>query len=112
MNEPTTETYSEADGTLNVSVRAGTLVLENTTSALVGYVAMDSTMMMAALFPPGGLNPPTLEPGSQTVLPFESITGYSAETTVASVLWWTYSPDPDGTTDPDGFVHSTDVRLR
>ncbi len=98
-------------GTLQATVANGTVTLRNTTEFVVGYMVIDKDMMTIALFPPCGATCPTLVQGAQVSFKYSQIGGYTARSTEANVLWWTYMRAADGTLRPTGGTQVTPIKL-
>lgn len=98
-------------GTLEATANRPTLLLRNTTEFVVGYMVVDKEQIVVAMYPPCGAQCPKLAQGEQLMLPYGSISGYSAKSTEAIVMWWTYVRGADNTLQPNGAVQTRRVRL-
>lgn len=98
-------------GTLEATANRPNLILRNTTEFVVGYMVVDKEQMVVALYPPCGAQCPKLAQGEQLMLPYTSIGGYTAKSTEAVVMWWTYVRGADNTLQPSGAVQTRHVRL-
>ncbi len=98
-------------GTLEVKAQRPNLTLRNTTELVVGYMVVDKDEMVIALYPPCNTQCPTLVQGASVQVPYSQISGYTAQSTEAVVMWWTYRRQADGSLRPEGAVQTTRIRL-
>jgi hypothetical protein len=98
-------------GTLEVKAQRPTLTLRNTTELVVGYMVVDKDQMVIALYPPCNTQCPTLAQGASVQVPYSQIGGYTAQSTEAIVMWWTYRRQADGSLRPESAVQTTRIRL-
>lgn len=100
-------------GTLEAKVdrAAKTLSLRNTTEFEVGYLVVEKETMTVALFPPCSNTCPLLVQGATATVPYNSITGYSAQAKEARVMWWTLRRNADGSRTPQGGVNTISITL-
>lgn len=98
-------------GTLEARAARPTLTLRNTKEFVVGYMVVDKDQATIALYPPCGQNCPTLKQGESAAVPYTAISGYTAASREARVMWWKYIRRSDGSMAPDGGVQTTIVRL-
>ncbi|HYW33099.1 MAG TPA: hypothetical protein VE869_16480 [Gemmatimonas sp.] len=98
-------------GTLEARAARPTLTLRNTTEFMVGYMVVDKDQATIALYPPCGQNCPTLKQGESVGVSYTAISGYTATSREARVMWWKYIRRADGSMAPDGGVQTTIVRL-
>ncbi len=98
-------------GTLDVTAVRPTITLRNSTEFVVGYLVVDKNQMVVALYPPCGQQCPTLVQGAQVGIPYSSVSGYTAESREATVMWWTYTREADGSLKATGGVQTKTVRL-
>lgn len=98
-------------GTLEVSAARPNLVLRNTTEFVVGYMVVDKDQMVIALYPPCNASCPLLVQGASVSVPYSAISGHTAASREAVVMWWKYVRRADGTLTPDGGMQSVNVRL-
>lgn len=98
-------------GTLEAKAARPTLTLRNTTEFVVGYMVVDKDQAVVALYPPCGQNCPTLRQGESIALSYTAISGYTAASREARVMWWKYVRRADGSLTPEGGVQTVNVRL-
>ena len=81
--------------------------------SLIGYsVGMALyVLMVVALYPPCGDRCPQLVQGASVQVPYSAISGYTAASREAVVMWWKYVRRADGTLAPEGGMQSVNVRL-
>lgn len=98
-------------GTLEAKAARPVLTLRNTTEFVVGYMVVDKDQLVVALYPPCGQNCPTLVQGASASVNYGSISGYTAASREATVMWWKYVRRADGSLQPEGGVQTINVRL-
>lgn len=109
--DPTSPNQGIVAGTLEVTAANSTLTLRNTTESIVGYMVVDKDQMVVALFPPCGSQCPTLAQGTTATVNYSNISGYTSKSTVAIVMWWTYTRAADGSLQAQGGVQSKRITL-
>ena len=98
-------------GTLEATAAKPTLTLKNGTEFQVGYMVVDKDQMVVAMYPPCGDNCPKLAQGAQVAIPYTNIGGYTNASTEATVMWWTYTRQADGSLKATGAVQTKNIRL-
>lgn len=88
----------EAAGRLQVSRDPPRLVLRNTGTQTIYFVAMERSTAAASFWGPC-YEPeicPRIEPGKHRLLPYDSIRGYRPDADTAHVYWWHLVPHAGG----------------
>jgi hypothetical protein len=98
-------------GTLEVKAARPTLTLRNTTEFVVGYMIVDKDQAVIALYPPCAADCPNLVQGATTTVAYSAIGGYTSKSTEATVMWWTYRRNADGTLRAEGAINTMHVKL-
>ena len=98
-------------GTVQYAVARPYLTLRNSTEFQVGYLLVETGRPIIALFPPCASNCSRLKQGEQTVVNFNQISGYSDKTTSASLLWWKYQVEANGTLTAIGAIQTVEIKL-
>jgi hypothetical protein len=99
-------------GTLEVSLNGQALKLRNTTERQVGYMVVDKNQLVVALYPPCGEQCAAVVQGASANVPFSQISGYTPESTEATVMWFRYQIRTDGKKVPEGAVQMTHIKLK
>lgn len=104
-------TSTEHHDSLSVRAARPNLVLRNDTLTPIGYLVLDSEMMTITMFPPTGADGPVLAPGEEAIVPYASMRGYHAASSVANVLWWRYALGENDTFEADGPISTVPISL-
>ena len=77
----------------------------------IDFVEVSEDQMVVALYPPCNDSCPQLVQGASVTVPFSAISGYTAASREAVVMWWKYVRRADGSLVPEGGMQSVNVRL-
>jgi hypothetical protein len=99
-------------GTLEVSLNGQALKLRNTTERQVGYMVVDKNQLVVASYPPCGEQCAAVVQGASANVPFSQISGYTPESTEATVMWFRYQARTDGKKVPEGAMQMTHIKLK
>jgi hypothetical protein len=76
-----------------------------------GYFVRETGRPIIAVFPPCISNCAILKQGEQATGNYSAIDGYSAKSTSATIMWWKYQVETNGTRTPIGALQTVDVKL-
>jgi hypothetical protein len=110
FSSPPPQNQGIVAGEVTITAKRPQLTIRNGTGLTVGYLAVDENQVIIAMYPPC-VTCTKLAPGGTVVIPYASIDGYTANSRVAKVLYWSYIPGPNGTPVASGPINTVDVRL-